>query len=317
MVANDPYELRIVVPGTEKSWRATGIKVAAADAAAGVKAEIKQDGPRLRATIKSLVSRDVKWTVAFERGSAVDVVPPPVANLKAKVEYSLIALTWADSGAASYRITRSDGEVSTELGAMFTDTQFPREKPLTYRVEALGSNGKAAAPVSIGVTPLTVVTAPPTPPLPAVYLDPANTVVKNNGWGQAQFGKNISGNALSLDGKKYEQGMGLHAAALALCTIPKNASRFVAVVGVDDSQRKGERASVMFEVYGDVKEMGEKPVLLAQSPVLSATSLFTWNFNVELNARFKELRLVVTDAGDGVSCDHANWVNAGFVVPKD
>jgi len=65
VVANDPYELRIVVPVGEKSWRATGITVAAEDEAAGVKAEIKQDGPRIRATITSPVSRDVKWVVAF------------------------------------------------------------------------------------------------------------------------------------------------------------------------------------------------------------------------------------------------------------
>jgi hypothetical protein len=101
---------------------------------------------------------------------------------------------------------------------------------------------------------------------------------------------------------------------MAISTIPANTARFVATVGIDDGRRKDERASVMFEVYGDVKEMGEPPVLIAQSPVLSAKSLCTWNFNVALNARFKELRLVVTDAGDGVTSDHADWVNAGFIV---
>ncbi len=65
VVADDPYELRIVVPAAGKSCRATGIRVAAADQAAGVKVEIKQDGTQLRATITSPVSRDVKWTVAF------------------------------------------------------------------------------------------------------------------------------------------------------------------------------------------------------------------------------------------------------------
>lgn len=315
VVANDPYELRIVVPVAEKSWRATGIRIAAADTAASVKAEIKQDGPRLRATITSPVSRDVKWTVAFERGSAVNFIPPPVANLKASVEYSLIALSWADNGADGYRITRSDGVVSTVAVAMFTDTQFPRDKPLTYLIEALGGDGNFTAPVSIEVTPLTVIAAPPIPPLPTVYLDATNTKFVENTSGQARFGQSYTGNKLSLDGKTYDKGIGTHAKALAVATIPQNASRFVSTVGIDDAARKDERSSVMFEVYGDVLEMGEKPVLLAQSPVLSPKELGSWNFNIELNTRFKEVRLVVTDGGNGIASDHADWVNAGFVVP--
>lgn len=157
----------------------------------------------------------------------------------------------------------------------------------------------------------------PTPPLPSVYLDATNTKVEEIGWGKAQFGKSISGKPLSLDGKTADKGLGVHAKALAISVIPKNASRFVASVGIDDLVRKDERPSVTFEVYGDVKEMGEPPVLLAQSPVLSVKGLASWNFKVELSARFKELRLVVTDAGDGITVDHADWVNAGFLVAAE
>ncbi len=60
--------------------------------------------------------------------------------------------------------------------------------------------------------------------------------------------------------------------------------------------------------------MGEKPVLIAKSPVLSDKSLRNWTFNLELNARFKELHLVATDAGDGIAADHADWVDAGFIT---
>ncbi len=317
LVANDPYELRIVVPSSENSWRATGITVSEEDAADGVKAEIKQDGPRIRAAISSPVSRDVKWQVAFERGKAMDILPSAVANLKANVEFNMITLTWAENGAAAYRVTRSDGEVSTETTAMFTDTKFPREKILIYKIEALGGDGKAAAPVSIEVTPQTTLKAPPIPPLPTVYLNPTNTKFVENTVGMPRFGLSYSGKPLSLDGKSYDNGIGTHARALAVATIPPNAARFVAMVGIDDPVRKDERSSVVFEVYGDVLEMGEKPVLLAQSPVLSPKELASWNFNVELNARFKEVRLVVTDGGNGVACDHADWVNAGFIIPEE
>jgi hypothetical protein len=256
VVANDPYELRIVVPSAEKSWRANTVKVSAEDSAAGVKAEIKQDSPRIRANITSPVSRDVKWTFAFERGQAIDILPPPVANLKANVEYNLITLSWTDSG--------------------------------------------AAAAVSIEVTPETTLKAPPIPPLPTVYLDATNTKFVQNTAGQARFGPSYNNNKLSLDGKAYDKGIGTHTKALAVATIPKE-----------------ERSSVVFEVYGDVLEMGEKPVLLAQSPVLTAKGLGSWNFNVELNARFKEVRLVVTDAGNEIASDHADWVNAEFITSSE
>ena len=317
VVANDPYELRIVVSSSEKSWRATGIKVSDEDVAAGVKAEFKQDGPRIRAALSSPVSREVKWQVVFEPGKAVDILPPPVANLKANVEFNLITLSWNENGAAAYRVTRSDGQVSTEPVAMFVDTKFPREKPLTYSIEALGGDGKAAAPVSIEVKPLTKIVAPPAPPLPTISLNATNTKFVENTAGTARFRVSYTGKALSLDGKTYENGYGTHANALAVATIPKGATRFVATVGIDDAARKNDEPSIVFEVYGDVNEMGEKPVLLAQSPVLTTKELASWNFNVELNTRFKEVRLVVKDGGNGVKSDHADWVNPGFVVSAE
>ena len=65
VVANDAYELRIVVPTGANSWRATGVVVMPDDAAAGVKAAFTQQGPELRATLQSSVSRAVRWQVKF------------------------------------------------------------------------------------------------------------------------------------------------------------------------------------------------------------------------------------------------------------
>lgn len=106
--------------------------------------------------------------------------------------------------------------------------------------------------------------------------------------------------------------------AISVYTIPAGATRFVAVVGVDDAVQSDARSSVVFQVFGDVKEMGEKPVLIAESPVLSDKTIRSWAFNLELNSRFKEIRLVVTDAGDGNTADHADhadWVDTGFIRP--
>ncbi|MFO1523236.1 MAG: NPCBM/NEW2 domain-containing protein [Kiritimatiellia bacterium] len=86
---------------------------------------------------------------------------------------------------------------------------------------------------------------------------------------------------------------------------------FGAVVGLDDETKNDERASVTFEVYGDVKEM-ESPELLAgvagalyENDPLAGRSMWT---SPSATGRC----LVVTDAGDGIAADHADWVDAGF-----
>jgi hypothetical protein len=43
-------------------------------------------------------------------------------------------------------------------------------------------------------------------------------------------------------------------------------------------------------------------------------TLRSWAFDLVLGTRFKELHLVVTDAGDGIAADHADWVDAGFII---
>jgi hypothetical protein len=36
--------------------------------------------------------------------------------------------------------------------------------------------------------------------------------------------------------------------------------------------------------------------------------------NVEIPAGSQTIRLIVTDANDGVECDHADWAEAGFLL---
>jgi hypothetical protein len=167
----------------------------------------------------------------------------------------------------------------------------------------------------VEVIPMTEPKAPPTPPLPTVYLDTLKPKVLKNGPKRTQTNKSVQGTPLTIAGKQYERGLGVQAVAEDVCPVPAGATRFVSVVGLDDEALNEKRASVTFEVYGDVKEMGEAPVRIGQSPVLSAATIRFWSFDIALNSRFKELLLVVTDGGDGNAGDYANWANAGFIVP--
>lgn len=234
VVGHDPYELRVVVPVGEHSFRAV--------------APATQDGPNVRMTLRSDVSAEVKWAVTFEPGRVEPAAP------------------------------------------------LPEEPPLS--------------PGSDGVPPATLVA----PPNPDIHLDTLQPVTAQNGRGAVAVNKSNEGTPLALDGKVYAHGIGCHAKSLLVYKIPKGAKRFVAIAGIDDEKESDERASVTFEVYGDVKEMGEEPELLAKSPVLSTKGARAWAFNEELTERHRELRLVVTDAGDGNKADHADWLNAGFLT---
>jgi hypothetical protein len=311
VVENDPYELRIVVPSGTNSFRATGVTVSAQDKAAGVTATFKQDGPRVRATISSPLSREVKWQVLFEKGALAADVPRPVTGLKATADYREVTLTWDETGAERYRVTRND-EVPVEVySTTYIDRSLVKDKKYHYSVVAIGwDNAPSTAATADAAVEMK---RPPAAAAPDVYLDDSNTKVELNGYRTANFNKSIDGTPLTIDGKRYEKGLGLHANALALAAVPAGATRFVANVGLDDEIAGDGRASVTFEVYGDVMEMGEKPVLLGKSPVLSTNTLRSWAFDLPLSARFKQLHLRVTDAGDGITTDHADWGDAGFV----
>jgi hypothetical protein len=314
VVENDRYELRIILPVGAKSWRATAANVSADDAASGVKVTFRQDGPKLRVALTTPASREVKWTVNFEPAN-IEVAPPlAVTQLKASADFYGAHLTWADDQADSYRIERNDGVVFNSTVNSLTDASVTIDTTYRYRVIALGWHGTTSPAATVEIITPKAPERPATPPAPTLYLGDLKATQVKNGWGKPVPNKSISGGPLSIDGKTYAKGIGVHANAISVYPIPEKATRFVAVVGIDDSQKNDPRSSVVFQVFGDVKEMGERPLLISESPVLSDKSLRNWAFNLELNTRFKQLRLVVTDAGDGIAADHADWVDAGFII---
>lgn len=310
LVANDSCELRIVAPVGEHSWKATAVRIAAGSA----KVSFAQDGPRLRATLLSPVSGEVRWEIGFEPCPIAASAPAPATNLQASADRRGVALHWTDSGADRYRILREPGGLRFESPtSRFADAATEPGSTYSYQVSALGWDGRASTPATVQVSTPAQLKRPPAPPAPTHHLSDLNFSVPKIGWGKPGVNRSVEGKPLTLEGQTYAKGLGLHATAVVVCPVPPGARRFVAIAGLDDEKKSDPRASVTFQIHGDVKEMGEPPTLLAESPILSAETLRSWAFDLELNSRFKELRLVITDAGDGIASDHADWVNAGFL----
>ena len=122
----------------------------------------------------------------------------------------------------------------------------------------------------------------------------------SQGYGSPQRNKTVVKHPLNLAGQTFEHGVGTHAESIFGLNLQGEADRFTAVVGVDD-EVKGTVGSVEFKVTADGKEVfksGLKKAGMEPSKV-----------DVDLKG-VKNLLLEVTDAGDGIKNDHADWANA-------
>ncbi len=121
-------------------------------------------------------------------------------------------------------------------------------------------------------------------------------------WSSAQRDRSVGGKPLTIAGKTYATGVGTHANSTLDLTVAGNALRFRATVGVDDEAT--DRASVRFLVYADGKVRFDSGTMRRgqAKPV-----------DVDLTGA-KSLRFVVTDAGDGIDNDHADWAEASLTL---
>lgn len=107
------------------------------------------------------------------------------------------------------------------------------------------------------------------------------------------------GGTLTLDRIPYAKGLGVHAPADVRYSVANCTGHFIADVGIDDSV--GNQGSAVFRV------------LLDGVPVFDSGTVHGSDLRKAINvsvAGKSELRLIVTDAGDGNTFDRANWAGA-------
>ena len=116
---------------------------------------------------------------------------------------------------------------------------------------------------------------------------------------------------LQLNGKTYEQGIGVHAPNRLAYNLQPSYKRFVAEVGVDENTASQSHASdlgchpsVIFRVFLDGKMIAESPIMRFMHP--------SWRFDVEIPEGSRQLVLATLPTQDGNREDLGNWVNAGF-----
>jgi glucose/arabinose dehydrogenase len=147
-----------------------------------------------------------------------------------------------------------------------------------------------------------------TPPTAPANLSDLAYSAATNGWGPIEKNRSNGeiasndGRPLSLAGKTYSSGLGVHASSSLSYPLSGQCRRFTAEVGLDDEvDARSAAGSVVFQVFADGTKLFDSGVVRGNSP--------TQSVDIDVSGR-STLRLVVSDAGDGNVNDHADWAGA-------
>ncbi|HVT89053.1 MAG TPA: NPCBM/NEW2 domain-containing protein [Tepidisphaeraceae bacterium] len=145
---------------------------------------------------------------------------------------------------------------------------------------------------------------------PAQYLSDLTPVSAVNGFGSFEKDHSNGGNhgndgkAITLNGKSYAKGLGVHAGSTIIYNLNGQSAQFTSDIGVDDEA--GNKGSVTFQVLADNKKIYDSGRMTGSSA--------TKSLNLDVSGK-KQLKLVVTDSGNGKDFDHADWAGARLINP--
>ncbi|MGW3493009.1 NPCBM/NEW2 domain-containing protein [Streptomyces sp. NPDC001020] len=121
-------------------------------------------------------------------------------------------------------------------------------------------------------------------------------VERNTSNGESAAG---DGHPITIGGVVYAKGLGVHAESDVAYYTGGACEKVSADVGVDDE--KGGRGTVAFEIWADGTKVASTGVMTNAMPAQSLTADV---------AGAQTVHLVVTDGGDGIDSDHADWADA-------
>ena len=116
-----------------------------------------------------------------------------------------------------------------------------------------------------------------------------------------------NGKPLQVGDKQYHRGLYCHATSKVLVRLPGPGKTFTAVAGVDSNEntRGGDAASVVFSVSVEDKKVFQSELMHESSAAVPV--------EIELGGA-TEFLLEVSDAGNGIACDQADWADAKVVL---
>jgi alpha-galactosidase len=118
--------------------------------------------------------------------------------------------------------------------------------------------------------------------------------------------KSVDGNPLRIGGVEFSGGVGSHANSEFMIDLRGTATRFEAIVGVDDEVKTN--GSVNFQVWVDGKLAAESGVMRGGQPGKT--------ISVSL-VKARTMTLIVEDGDDDINYDHADWAEAKIFLAEN
>jgi alpha-galactosidase len=242
-------------------------------------------------------------------GSPVPVTATLVNHGRKPVLLPRHAITVPDGWTATPIGPLEDWVLNTEgrLAGGWTVTTPPNAPPGPHELTVTTSYREDREVFAKSVVIRLVV--PGVPPPATGFASDARWLEAANGWGPVELDKSVGeraagdGHTITIAGVQYAKGLGTHAPAAIMYFTSGRCTSLVTDVGVDDEKRGNRAGSVTFEVWADGRKVADSGTLTWQDPAKTLTADLT-------GASF--VRLVVTDAGDGMNSDHADWAGATF-----
>jgi alpha-galactosidase len=148
-------------------------------------------------------------------------------------------------------------------------------------------------------------TAPAASTAETVLLTSLEMAKMRQSYGRPQIDRSIREQPLAIAGQKFARGVGTHAHSTLWVHLEGGTDRFQASVGVDDAAGGGDRASVAFRIVGDGRTLWKSGLMRLGQPAKA----------IDLDLKgVKDLLLEVSDGGNGIDFDHADWADARFLV---
>ena len=138
-----------------------------------------------------------------------------------------------------------------------------------------------------------------------IYIDTMDLGAMESGWGENRANKSVDGHPLTVAGKAYDRGVGTHAVSKFLLVTNGNAISFDGMAGVDDET--SQPGTVEFMILGDRKVLWRSGLMKKGDPAKPVS--------VGLKG-FKKVAMLVTDGGDNINYDHADWIDARITYRK-
>lgn len=131
-----------------------------------------------------------------------------------------------------------------------------------------------------------------------IYLSDLTPLKSTQDYGVLTKNKNLSSNRLSSSWVHYEKGLATHANSEIIYNLDKKYKFFTTDVGIDTGAN--DASSVEFKILVDDKE------------IFASGKMGKWDgpksIKVDVSDKDK-LTLIVTDGGDNITNDHADWLN--------